>query len=84
MIDQVALLIDNRTIDVIAVHVQTNVLHRVSSFVLGCLFFAYHNLMAEWDTRPFYFTSCFLIADFASLRIVFEMFENWRNHSRRM
>jgi len=56
----------------------------VSSFVLGCLFFAYHNLMAEWDTRPFYFTSCFLIADFASLRIVFEMFENWRNHSRRM
>jgi len=53
--DQIPLLIDNGTIDVIAVNVQTDVLHRVSSLVKGLL--AHHNLNTERDTRPFYFTS---------------------------
>ena len=35
MMDQVSLLIDNRAIDVTAVHVQTDILHRVSFLGYG-------------------------------------------------
>ena len=61
--NQIPLLIDNGTKNVVAVNVQTDVLHRVSFLGYG-LFMVYHNLITEWDTRPFYFTSSGTSYDF--------------------